>query len=182
MAGTIKKVAWAHLAVMLSISICEPPAGGEPGAITTGFGGGVGDGGAPTTASLIDPRGVFEDPLGNVHIADTGHHRIRRVDPAGLMSTIAGSGIEGLSGDGGPAVDASLAAPAAVVSDDQGNLYIADTGNHRIRKVNASGIISTFAGGGTELGDGGPATNAMLESPSGLFLKGRDTLYIADTG
>ncbi len=170
------------LAGVLSISLGESRAFGEQGEITTFFGGGVGDGGAPTTASLIDPRGVFADSLGNVYIADTGHHRIRKVDGTGIISTVAGSGIEGLSGDGGPAVAASLAAPVAVVSDDSGNLYIADTENHRIRKVSASGIISTFAGGGTELGDGGPATDALLDSPAGLFLRGRDTLYIADTG
>ena len=88
------------------------------------------------------------DAAGNLYIADENNHRIRRVDPSGIITTIAGTGEEGFSGDGGPAVEAHLNFPRGVAVDAAGNVYIADHGNHRIRKVDPSGTITTVAGMG----------------------------------
>ncbi|PYJ09310.1 MAG: hypothetical protein DME93_13110, partial [Verrucomicrobia bacterium] len=117
-----------------------------------------GDGGPATSASLNGPRGVAVDPAGNVYIADRGNSRIRKVDTVGLISTIAGNGTSGFSGDGGLATAASFDAWSLAV-DVSGNLYITDPRNHRVRKVNTAGIISTVAGDGGDIfgGDGGPA-------------------------
>ena len=143
-----------------------------------------GDGGPAVAAELNFPEDVAIDGVGNVYIADTANHRIRRVDPSGTITTIAGTGEEGFSGDGGPAVSAQLSGPKGVEVDGAGNLYIADTGNHRIRRVNPSGTITTIAGiGGNGFsGDGGPAGTARLSFPSGLALDAAGNLYIADTG
>src|SRR5439155_24472856 len=107
------------------------------------------------------------DNAGNLFIADTNNPRIRRVSPDGVITTVAGNGSRGFAGDGGPAVDAQLNGPWGVATDNAGNLYIVDAFNYRIRKVSASGIIATVAGGGTVVGvaaDGGPATNAVLSA------------------
>ena len=161
------------------------------GVITTvaGFGrrGSGGDGDPATTAQLYDPTGVALDGAGNLYIADSQNQRIRKVDAAGVITTVAGDGPRGYSGDGGPAVWARLAVPRGVAADGAGNLYIADTANHRIRKVDAAGTITTMAGTGTESfggssGDGGPAVDAQLNSPWGLALDGAGNLYIADAG
>jgi uncharacterized protein (TIGR03437 family) len=146
-----------------------------------------GDGGPSTTASLNRPSGVTVDAVGNFFIADADNRRIRKVSPAGIISTAAGSGTAGFSGDGGPATSASLDLDpvwgAGVAVDALGNLYISDTKNHRIRKVNPSGIISTVAGNGRAgfSGDGVPATVASLYLPSGMVVDGTGNLYIADT-
>jgi sugar lactone lactonase YvrE len=132
------------------------------GIITTVAGNGIygfsGDGGPATAASLSFPWGVALDGSGNLHIADTNNNRIRRVDASGIITTVAGDGIYGFSGDGGPATAASLRSPTGVALDGSGNLYIADTNNNRIRRVDASGIITTVAGDGIYgfSGDGGP--------------------------
>ena len=146
---------------------------------TEGFGG---DDGPATAAQLNNPYGVAVDGAGNLYIADSFNHRIRKVDAAGGISTVAGIGIEGYSGDGGPAVAAQLRAPGGVALDGAGNLYIADNGNHRIRKVDAAGVISTVAGAGRPgySGDGGPAGAARLSNPIGVALDGAGNLYIAD--
>ena len=148
---------------------------------TDGFGG---DGGPATAAQLYWPAGVALDGAGNLFIADNWNHRIRKVDAAGVISTVAGAGRSGYSGDGGPAVEARLRFPVGVALDGAGNLYIADTGNERIRKVDAAGVISTVAGDGTRGfgGDGGPAATAQLNSPAGVALDGAGNLYIADLG
>ena len=151
---------------------------------TVAGGGPVGDGGPATAAQLNRPRGVALDGAGNLYIADVDNHRIRKVDAAGVISTVAGDGTEGYGGDGGPAVAAQLSSPWGVALDGAGNLYIADSNNRRIRKVDAAGMISTVAGDGTRGygGDGGPATAAQLGSPWGVATDGSGNLYIADIG
>ncbi len=144
---------------------------------TAGFGG---DGAAATAAQLNSPSGVAVDGSGNLYIADTDNHRIRKVDVDGDISTVAGDGTAGFSGDGGAATAAQLIFPSGVAVDGDGNLYIADTDNHRIRKVDTDGDISTVAGGGSSLGDGGAATAARLIFPSGVAVDGDGNLYIAD--
>ena len=154
------------------------------GAISTVAGGGpIGDGGAAVAAQLYSPQGVAPDGAGNLYIADLGNRRIRKVDAAGVISTVAGAGTRGYGGDGGAATEAQLG-PRGVALDGAGNLYIADQNNHRIRKVDAAGVISTVAGDGTRGsgGDGGPAVAAQLDLPNGVALDGLGNLYIADTG
>ena len=161
---------------------------GPDGTITTvagtGTKGSLGDGGPAAQAQLNDPHGVAVDAKGNLYIADTGNHRIRRVGPDGIITTFAGRVAAGFSGDGGPAVQAQLNGPTGVAVDAQGTLYIADTGNHRIRRVGPDGIITTFAGTGTPgfSGDGGPAAQAQLSRSSGVAVDARGNVYIADTG
>src|SRR2546428_180397 len=155
------------------------------GIITTvagrGTGQSSGDGGPATLAELIQPLGVAVDPAGNVYIADEGSNRIRKVNTAGIISTIAGNDTQGFSEDGGPATSASLNDPRGVAVDPTGNVYITDRGNFRIRKVNPAGVISTVAGRGTSgfTGDGGPASSAQLV-PRGVAVGVQADLYIAD--
>jgi len=143
-----------------------------------------GDGGPATSAFLNQPAGVTTDTAGSLYIADTSNNRIRKVSPAGIISTVAGNGGYGFSGDGGPAGSASLANPTGIALDAAGNLYIADRYNNRIRKLSPAGIISTVAGGGPSgsLGDGGPATGASLKQPTGVAVDADGNLYIADSG
>jgi sugar lactone lactonase YvrE len=149
---------------------------------TAGF---SGDGGAATSAELHSASGVALDRSGNLYIADTANQRIRLVTAStGLITTAAGNGTAGFSGDGGAATSAELHLPAAVVVDTAGNLYIADTMNNRIRKVTAAtGKISTFAGNGTGgfSGDGGAATSAEVNLPFGVTLDTAGDVYIGDT-
>jgi len=147
---------------------------------TKGYGG---DGDPATSAQLDGPCGVAVDAGGNLYIADTDNSRIRKVTPSGTISTVAGNGTEGYSGDDGPATSAELASPYGIAVDTDGNLYVTDTWNNRIRKVTPSGTISTVAGNGTEGygGDGGPATSAQLSGPRGVAVDAGGNLYIADT-
>ena len=147
----------------------------------TGVEGYTGDGGPAVEAQLSFPASLAVDAEGNLFIAEYFDHRIRRVDSSGIITSIAGTGEEGFSGDGGPAVEAQLASPRGVAVDADGNLYIADSRNRRIRKVDADGNISTFAGGGDRSGDGGPAVQAQLRSPSGVAVDAGGNLYIAVT-
>ena len=149
---------------------------------TAGFGG---DGGQATAAMLDDPVDVALDGAGNLYIADQSNHRIRRVDASGNISTVAGTGTAGFGGDGGAATAAMLDDPLGVALDGAGNLYIADRDNHRIRRVDASGTISTIAGTGTIGfgGDGGPATAAQLSSPGSVAVDGASRyIYVSDAG
>jgi len=156
------------------------------GTNAAGFGG---DGAAATNALLSGPSGVAVDAAGNVFIADASNQRIRKVDTNGIITTVAGNGAKGIyligtySGDGGPATNAGFSNPAAVAVDAAGNLYIADSFNYRIRKVNAAGTVTTFAGNGTRTfaGDGGLATNASIGLVYGLSLDAAGNLLIADT-
>ena len=122
------------------------------------------------------------DAAGNLYIADSGNNSIRKVAPNGTITTVAGNGTQGYSGDGGPATSAELNYPYGVAVDAAGNLYIADTSNYRVRKVTPDGTITTVAGNGTEgySGDGGPATSAGLGMPQGVAVDAAGNLYIAD--
>jgi NHL repeat len=158
------------------------------GIITTVAGNGSlgysGDGGAATSAQLNVPFRVAVDTAGNLFIGERNNHRIRKVDTNGIITTVAGNGSPGYSGDGGAATSAQLYHPKGVVVDTAGNLFIADRDNHRIRKVDASGIITTMAGNGTSgySGDGGSATSAQLSYPGGIATDTAGNLFISDTG
>lgn len=158
------------------------------GEITTVAGGTtfVGDGGLSQAARVAFPQGVALDNLGNLYIADTENHRIRRVDMAtGLINTIAGSGEQGFAGDGSLAQAAALNRPFAVALDPAGNIFISDFDNDRIRRVDAlTGLIDTFAGSGVDgfFGDGGQARDAQLGGPRQLAFAANGDLYFADSG
>ena len=148
----------------------------------TGTYGSSGDGGAATSAQLNSPYGVSVDISGNVYIADTYNSKIRKVTSTGIIITIAGTGTDGRSGDGGAATSAQLNGPSGVSVDISGNVYIADGSNSKIRMVTSTGIITTFAGMGTQgdSGDGGAATAAQLNYPSGVSVDISGNVYIAD--
>jgi sugar lactone lactonase YvrE len=155
-------------------------AGGGSASGTDGFG----DGAAATQAQLSNPSGIAVDAAGNLYIADTGHSLVRFVSAtSGLITAVAGNGSPGYSGDSGLATTTALNAPSTVRVDAAGNIYIADSGNDAIRKVEAaSGNINTIAGNGVRgyYGDGGVSTAANLANPSGIALDSAGTLYIAD--
>jgi sugar lactone lactonase YvrE len=142
-----------------------------------------GDGGEATNAFLFYPSGVAVDPSGNFFIADHFNNRVRKVDTNGIITTVAGNGTAGFSGDGGAATNATLRSPQAVAADASGNLFVSDSGNVRIRRVSTNGIITTFAGNGTSgySGDGGVATKASLFYPNGVAVDASGNLFIADT-
>jgi len=161
------------------------------GTITTIAGGGMGgDGGAATNGVLVNPYNVAEDSAGNVYVADTANNRIRMITPAGIISTVAGTGIAGHTGDGGPAISATLNAPTQVAVDSANNLWIADNGNLAIRRVDGgTGIITRYAGtygsacrggGPGTCGDGGAATSATFTTPQSVAVDTAGNVYIAD--
>ena len=176
----------------------------SPGTVTTVAGtgttcstptSGCGDTGNATSATMSGPRGIFTDSAGNVWVADTQDHRVRKFSPGGTVITVAGtgaacSGSTSACGDGGAATAAQLNGPRAVFVDPGGNVYIADTGDHRVRMIAAgTQILSTIAGTGSACGtptaacgDYGLATSAQLNMPSGLAMDGQGYLYIADSG
>ncbi len=150
----------------------------------TGESGFSGDGGKATEATLKLPAGLAFDKNGNLYIADRNNHRVRKVDTRGNITTIAGNGVAGFSGDGGEATKAQINLPSGVVVDEDGNVFISDRSNQRIRVVNNKGLISTYAGNGIDgfKGDSGPATQAQLSKPFGIALDKKGNLYIADRG
>ncbi len=148
----------------------------------TGIAGSAGDGGPATAAQLNTPYAVMADAAGNIYIADVGSNKIRKIDATGNITTVAGNGTAGFSGDGGPATAAKLSSPGSIALDATGKLYIADITNNRIRVVNTSGNISTMAGNGTAgyLGDGGAATAAELNQPLCVAADAAGNIYISD--
>lgn len=160
------------------------PTSGEVTRIAgTGEKGDSGDGGSATEATMSYVRDIVVDAQGNVYFADFMNNRIRVIDPSGTITTFAGTGEAGFSGDGGPATEAMLHHPSGVALDDDGNLYIADRNNHRVRRVDDNGIITTIAGNGKKgySGDGGPATSATLD-PRKVALDPRGNVYIREAG
>lgn len=160
------------------------PGGATQTAAGNGSPGNAGDGGAAAMAQLNMPSGCTLDTAGNLFLADTGNHRIRKVTAAGRITTVAGTGVAGFSGDEGPATAAQLNGPAGIAVEDDGNLFVTDTQNHRIRQVTPDGAIHTIAGQGSAgySGDGETATSAQLYGPAGLTLDGAGNLYLADSG
>ncbi|PZF72194.1 NHL domain-containing protein [Taibaiella soli] len=141
-----------------------------------------GDGGPATKAELKLVYGIAIDAAGNIYIGDAGNNRVRKISSSGIITTIAGTGTGGYSGDGGPATSAELNTPSGIAVDLSGNVYVADKSNNRIRKINASGIITTVAGSGTAAfgGDGGAAVAANLNGPLDVKVDAHDNLYISD--
>jgi sugar lactone lactonase YvrE len=161
---------------------CKKPCG-------AGF---AGDDGPAIDARFAQPVGQSADPAGriafdregNLFVADTGNHRIRKIDVTGIISTVAGNGVADYAGDGGPATQASLDNPVDIAIGSDDSLYIADTYNHCIRRVTSDGVIDTIAGSCTKrgfAGDGERPTAALLNRPYGIALDAEDNLYIADT-
>jgi uncharacterized protein (TIGR03437 family) len=148
----------------------------------TGGGGFSGDGGTATTAQLFGPQGLAFDSAGNLYIAELLNSRIRRVSPNGIITTVAGNGRNAFSGEGGPATQASLGNPLGVAAAPDGSIYIADTENDRIRKVDPNGVISTVSGIGAYLGDGGDSTAARMTGgyPYEVAVDRSGNLYIMD--
>jgi len=147
----------------------------------SGIAGFSGDGGAQFSATLNTPGGIFVDRIGNIYIADDGNYRIRKVDKFGIITTVAGNGGSGYSGDGGLATDAQLQ-PFSVFVDGAGNIYFGDVHNNVVREINDAGVINTIAGNGTAgyTGDGGLATAALVDAPSGVVVDTAGNVYFSD--
>ena len=163
--------------------------------ITTIGGNGIGiygddvhDGGPATNAEIRHPEGLCLDNTGNIYIAESGNNRVRKINAVThIVTTIGGTGAHGFFGDNGPATDAQFLAPEAVFSDKSGNIFVADAGNNRVRRITQSGVITTVVGSGSAgiglgsySGDGMAATNSTLKGPTGLYLDSAGTMYIAD--
>jgi streptogramin lyase len=150
----------------------------------TGSAGYGGDGGPAIAARFNNPHGIASDANGNVYVGDAANQRVRRIDArTGIVTTVAGTGSSGFSGDGGPATAAKLSYPKGTEIGPDGNLYIADNNNHRVRRVDlATGVITTVAGTGSAgfSGDGGPATAAQLNEPRNIAFDALGRLYIVD--
>ena len=138
-----------------------------------------GDGVSATTAQFRAPTGIAADRAGNVYVSDTQNHRVRKIDPAGTITTVAGTGHEGYSGDGGPATLAKLGTPRGLDVDASGNVYVA-VADHRVRKIDSAGLITTFAGNGgwRTVGDGGPAAAAEVGYPLDVAADGAGNVYV----
>lgn len=178
---TLKK----NISVLLVMLLLSPFVG-KAQIITTFAGTGSvgysGDGGFARYASLNTPQGLALDTLGNLYISDQKNSKIRKVDIYGVITTIAGAGLAGSSGDGGPAEKAKINYPAGMAIDKIGNLYFADSRNHKIRKIDTGGTITTVAGNGTAgfSGDDSLAIYAQLNEPTDVALDDTGNMYIAD--
>ena len=151
---------------------------------TNGWSGYAGDGGAATSARFVYPVGIAVSPTGSVFVSDWTGQRIRRITTGGTISTYAGNGVPGSGGNGGQATSANLYDPASSAMDSAGNLYIADSTNHRVRKVTPTGVISMFAGTGSSgySGDGGAATLANMTTPIGVAIDNAGNIIVSDSG
>ena len=158
------------------------------GTITTAVGVGAhgfqGDGGLSTESNIWSPSAIYVDGQRNLYIAEWGNNRIRKVTAGGTVTTLAGTGIAGFTGEGGPATDARINNPNGIFVDTSGNVYFSDLGNQRVRRITTDGRIETVVGDGTPgfSGDGGPATDASISNPAGLFLDAAGNLYLVDSG
>jgi uncharacterized repeat protein (TIGR02543 family) len=158
------------------------------GIITTVAGNGIagysGDGGPAASAQLNTPYAIDFDGSGNMYIADRNNNRVRKVDTSGKISTVAGTGSNVSSGDGGPATAAGLAFPTGITVDDDGTVYVVASNSNTVRKISPTGIITTIAGTGVagDSGDGGPATSAQLKVPLGIDMDDDGNLYVSDYG
>lgn len=156
------------------------------GIITTfagnSFYGHTGDGGQATAAELEYPYGIAIDLTGNIYFTDGGSGTIRKINIAGIITTIAGNGSFGYSGDGGPATSAEMRIPGGIAINNSGDIFFTDWASKVVRKINNMGIITTIAGNGVvgNTGDGGEATNATLNAPNGVNLDGAGNIYISD--
>lgn len=144
------------------------------------------DGASALTAVLSQTEGIAVDSSGAIYVADADGNRVRKITPDGRIQTVAGTGVPGFAGDGGSSTAALLSHPYGVAVDARGDLYIADLGNARVRKISPDGVIRTIAGGGAIVpggnGDGGPATSAQLLEPRNVAIDPDGTLYISDFG
>src|SRR6266481_4059708 len=180
-------LALTMIQALVAAVLFPSPADTPVGIIQTVAGNGTsafsGDNGAAASASLSEPFGVAVDASGNLYIADTSNHRIRKVDSFGTITTVAGNGTEGFSGDGAAATSATLNTPIGMAVDTSGVLYVADSFNNRIRKIDAAGVITTVAGNGDARfsGDHAAATRASLSAPFGVAVDKAGNLFIADT-
>lgn len=150
-----------------------------------GGGGSLGDNGPATSARLFNPYGVAVDASGNVYVADAGQYRVRKISSSGIISTIAGTGTQGYSGDGGAANAARLMMPMGIAVDASGNVYVTDYTGHSVRKIDqATGIISTIAGTGQAgyNGDGIAASAAQLNTPMGIWVDPSGNIYVVEKG
>jgi sugar lactone lactonase YvrE len=173
---------WLLIALSVAIPFATLNAQPITTVVGTGIGGSIGEGTAATGANLFSSNGLALDANGNLYIADSGNHRVRKVGLDGIISTVAGNGTAGFSGDGAAAKNAQLNYPVNLAFTASGDLLIADYGNHRIRRVAADGVISTIAGTGTEgsAGDGAAATAAQLNNPIGLAVGADGSVFIGD--
>ena len=152
----------------------------------TGVAGFSGDGGPATSAQINDPYGIVRGPDGAIWFCEHNGHRIRRIDSKGIITTVVGTGVKGYTGDGGPGTAATLDLPHEIRFDRAGNLYLADTGNNAVRRVDVkTGLITTIVGGPSRRGysgDGGPAGAAELRGPHSIQFDAAGNLYICDVG
>ena len=170
------------LAAVSALLALGAPLSARGQSILTVAGGGIDDGRLATDVRLNDPHAAVETADGTIFVAEAGGQRIRRIEPGtGRILTFAGNGYGAFSGDGGPASSTSFNVPAALLLHD-GGLLVADTWNHRIRRIDlTTGTVSTWAGGGTSLGDGGPARSAAFGCPGGLAHDSGGNVYVSDS-
>jgi sugar lactone lactonase YvrE len=172
------------LAVFSGLMVAVPTTAEAQLTVSTVAGGAVNDGGPATAAPLSLPRFAAYDKAGNLYIADGFAHRIRKVSQSGIITTVAGNGISGFSGDGGPAKSPMVSFPIGLTFDHNGNILFTDSGNYRVRKIDTHGIITTIAGTGVlgYSGDGGLAINATLSAAYGLGVGRSGNIFISDAG